>query len=253
MNLISLAVALALSLTPYTQAQQGATVAEQYLLQMVNEHRAQQGLAPLAWDAALARAAHAHAVLIMQNPAPALHQYPGEPDLKARTVSAGAHFSIVSENVAGDFPSAQELDRGWMNSPVHRANILDPRLNAIGIAVVQHHGKLYAVEDFAHTVAVLNPTEVEQQASDILRKQGIRPASTTDARQQARKTCLQPNYTAPDATSVLQWDGPDLNDLPTTLLKQLPDARSHTVAVGACPSERRGEGFTTYHLVIVVY
>jgi uncharacterized protein YkwD len=245
-----LGLALLASTSP---AQQGAIVAEQYLLQITNEHRAQQSLPPLAWDAALARAAHAHAVLIMQNPAPALHQYPGEPDLKARTVSAGAHYSIVSENVAGDFPNAKDLDRGWMNSPVHRANILDPRLNAIGIAVVQNHGNLYAVEDFSRAAAVLSPTEIEQQALNALRKQGIKPVASANAPQEARKTCKQPDYTPQDATSVMQWDGPDLNELPATLLKQMPDARSHIVAVGACPSDRKGEGFTTYHVAVVVY
>src|SRR5271154_1229281 len=69
------------TLLPAAPAQQGATVAEQYLLQLTNQHRAEQGLAPLTWDPALARAARAHAQRISREPGPAEHQYSGEPDL----------------------------------------------------------------------------------------------------------------------------------------------------------------------------
>jgi hypothetical protein len=232
-----------LALIPSAPAQQGATVAEQYLLQLTNQHRAQHNLQPLAWDATLAHAAHAHAVLIMQNPAPALHQYPGESDLKSRVVQAGAHFSIVSENVAGNATTPIEFDRAWMNSPVHRANILDPHLNAIGIAVVQ---------GFSRTVAVLGPSQIEQQAQQILREHGIQPSTSAEARENARRTCRDPNNTTGYPLLVMQWDGPDLNQLPATLLQQMPSARQHAVAVAACPSTRQSEGFTTYHVAVLV-
>ncbi|MCU1222784.1 MAG: Transporter, partial [Edaphobacter sp.] len=196
-----------LALVPSAPAQQGATVAEQYLLQMTNQHRAEHSLSPLAWDATLARAAHAHAVLIMQNPAPALHQYPGEPDLKARVVQAGAHFSTVSENVAGNATTPIDFDRAWMNSPVHRANILDPHLTAIGIAVVQRNGLLFAVQDFSRTVAVLGSNQIEQQAQQALREHGFQPATSAEARENARRTCSDPNSTTGYPLLIMQWDG----------------------------------------------
>jgi hypothetical protein len=36
-----------------------------------------------------------------------------------------------------------------MNSPPHRANILDPELDSLGVAVVERNGELFAVQDFA--------------------------------------------------------------------------------------------------------
>lgn len=249
----ALALIALLAVAPSTRAQQGATVAEQYLLQLTNQHRTEHGLPPLAWDTALAHAAHAHAILIMHNPAPALHQYPGEPDVKTRVVQAGAHFSTVSENVAGNATAPIEFDRAWMNSPAHRANILDPHLTAIGIAVVQSRGLLFAVQDFSRTVAVLGPTQIEQQAQQILREHGIQPATSAEARENARRTCHDPNSTTGYPLLVMQWDGPDLNQLPATLLKQMPSARQHTAAVGACPSDRQSEGFTTYHVAVLMY
>ena len=51
---------------------------EQQVMDLANADRAQQGLAPLKWDPALAQAAADHAQLMAQQPALS-HQYPGEP------------------------------------------------------------------------------------------------------------------------------------------------------------------------------
>lgn len=64
-------------------------------------------------------------------------------------------FEVVAENLAlGDFGTDQKLVQAWMNSPTHRANILNPRFTEIGVAAangdykgerqwlfVQHFGK----------------------------------------------------------------------------------------------------------------
>ena len=52
--------------------------AEQQLMDLANADRAQQGLAPLKWDPALAQAASEHAQMMAQQPELS-HQYPGEP------------------------------------------------------------------------------------------------------------------------------------------------------------------------------
>ena len=81
-------------------AQEGATPAELTLFQLANQRRAEQGIPPLAWDSALARAARGHAERMSREQGEPQHQYSGEPDLPARASQAGAHFSKVSENVA---------------------------------------------------------------------------------------------------------------------------------------------------------
>ena len=76
------------------------------------------------------------------------------------------------------------IQNSWMNSPPHRANILNPNLNAVGFAVVQHGGYLYAVADFSRTVAVLSFDEVEAAVGKLLLAHGIQSsASVRDARQ----------------------------------------------------------------------
>jgi len=94
---------------------------------------------------------------------PALsHQYPGEADLVTRCGAAGAHFRSIAENVALA-PSPQALEKEWMNSAPHRANILNPTMNTIGVGLVKKGGNYYAVEDFADGVAQLGPQQIEQK------------------------------------------------------------------------------------------
>ena len=49
---------------------------------------------------------------------------------------AGYEFIAIGENLAlGNFKNDEDLVRGWMNSPGHRANILNVRFTEIGVAV----------------------------------------------------------------------------------------------------------------------
>src|SRR4051794_11698329 len=80
----------------------GGTVvqtAAQQLLVLANQARAENGADKLRWDAALASAALKHCRR-MAAEGPISHRYEGEPDLAARTGQAGAHFSVIEENVA---------------------------------------------------------------------------------------------------------------------------------------------------------
>lgn len=242
-----------LLLTPLAPAQKFVPSAEQTLLQLANRRRAEHGLPPLTMDAALTRAARAHAGIIIRYPAPAEHQYPGEPDLLTRASNTGARFSTVAENVAGNGNSAAEIEQAWMHSPTHRANILDQRVNVVGIAVIESHGLLYAVEDFARNVPTLGRTDVENRVQQLLRDRGIRPATSAESRETARRSCENQNSPIGDAILAMQWDGPDLTQLPNSLLQQMPQAREHTASVGACPSKRTAEGFTTYRIAVLLY
>jgi uncharacterized protein YkwD len=50
--------------------------------------------------------------------------------------AAGYEYLIVGENLAlGNYENDQLLVEAWMNSPGHRANILDPKFREIGVAV----------------------------------------------------------------------------------------------------------------------
>jgi hypothetical protein len=222
--------------------------AEQQVMDLANADRAQQGLPPLKWDPALAQAATQHAQLMAQQPALS-HQYPGEPDLDARAGSAGAHFRAIAENVALA-PSPQALNQEWMHSPPHRANILDPRMDTIGVGLVQRGGNYYAVEDFASTVAELGPQQIEQKIGQLLQQRGLQPAGLT---QEARQTCEMDHGSAggPKPWFVMRWTGTDLGRLPDELEQRISTGKYHKAAVGACGNP--GQGFTTYKIAVMLY
>ena len=49
----------------------------------------------------------------------------------------GYTFLYAGENLAVDFSDSADVERAWMNSPTHRANILDGHFTEIGIAVAR--------------------------------------------------------------------------------------------------------------------
>lgn len=46
------------------------------------------------------------------------------------------HYSVAGENLARDFYDTESLMNGWMNSPTHKANIINSKYQEIGIGVV---------------------------------------------------------------------------------------------------------------------
>ena len=89
---------------------------------LVNEHRARAGCAPLAWDAAAARAAQAHSD-DMARRGYFSHVSPEGGDVGGRLRAAGASWRAVAENIASGQPTARAVVQGWLSSPGHRANI----------------------------------------------------------------------------------------------------------------------------------
>jgi len=130
-----------------TPAQRKRSAPEQALFDAANQERAARRLAPLKWNPALASAARAHAQKMARENTLS-HQFPGEMDLGTRVRLAGVRFRAVAENVAQG-PSAASIHTQWINSPPHRANLLDPELDSIGIAVAEGQGQLFAVQDFS--------------------------------------------------------------------------------------------------------
>jgi uncharacterized protein YkwD len=225
------------------------TVAEQYLFAAANEARANQGLAPVHLDPVLIEASASHARQ-MANHAAISHQFNDEADLADRGAQAGAHFSLISENV-GEAPTSVIIHDLWMHSPGHRANLLDPNVDAIGIAIVNRGGQLYAVEDFASTVRTLTLNQQEKTVAGVLAQSGMKVAETTE---DARQTCMmgtgyagqrQPWY-------IMRYTASSLNQLPTQLKTRLNSGKYHQAIVGACSTTRKTP-FTAYNIAVLLY
>jgi len=247
--LLLLVLAALLINSPLAVSQADASP-EQELLQLANQARAAQDLPPLKWDSALAHAAKVHLEWVLRNPGQLLHQYPGEPDLTTRGANAGAHFGTIAENIGAHGENPPALQQIWMTTPTHRANLLDPKLDLVGIAVVEQQGFLYAVEDFAHNAPVLTTEAVERQIEKLLLEKGFPPAESNE---DARKTCAMPEGQYGVPRLVIRWDGSDISKLPDAVVQQLDRRRYSSAAVAACPSKQSNQQFTTYHIVVLFY
>jgi uncharacterized protein YkwD len=107
---------------------------ETQMLQLVNEERAKAGLKPLRADPELARVARNHSQDMFRRGYFA-HENPDGQDPFDRMRAANVKFRAAGENLA----LAQTLEiahTNLMNSPGHRANILNPSFGRLGIGVL---------------------------------------------------------------------------------------------------------------------
>jgi uncharacterized protein YkwD len=220
---------------------------------LANQARAQGGVGRLDWDPALADAALQHC-LRMAAEGPISHQYNGEPDLSTRTAQAGAYYSVIEENVAMG-PSADTIHEEWMHSPGHRANLLSPDVDRVGIAVVAAHGSLYAVADYSRAVEQLNATQVEARIATLIRASGVAILRDPTV---ARAACLTDegmprSAGGPVARFVMRWQDADLTVLPQALADRLASGKYQQAAVGSCPAQVAGGSFTAYRVAVLLY
>ena len=78
-------------------------------------------------------------------------------------------FTYAGENLAVDFSDSLDVERAWMNSPAHRANILNGHFTEIGIAVAhgvyQDHPTTFAVQMFGTPAPTETPLSVRTLSS----------------------------------------------------------------------------------------
>jgi len=174
------------------------------------------------------------------------HQYQGEASLSDRAAEAGAHFSLVAENIAVS-DTVQAVHIAWMHSPGHRGNILNPDLTSIGIATVERRGYLFATQDFSRAVESLSLEEQEKRVAALLLASGFR---TTTGSPDARKTCLMDSGRVGKPGVSYRFETPDLTKLPDNLVSRMERVASRTAIVGSCETKSTS-GFTRYRIAIL--
>jgi uncharacterized protein YkwD len=151
---------------------------EQQLLDLANQAREQAGAPRLTLDAGLCRAARAHAEAMFAA-RQLSHQFEGEPSLPQRLATAtSTQLDQEGENVAFDF-DAEKGHQHLMLSPPHRANLLNPAYNVIGLGVVRSGDRLYIVQDFGHALPNYSAAEVKERIAATV-AQARRQASQPD-------------------------------------------------------------------------
>jgi uncharacterized protein YkwD len=114
------------------------------VLELVNEARAQprrcgwrpfNATSPLKLSAELTNAALAHS-LDMATRDYFEHEGPDGSTPASRVTRAGYTWRVVGENIAGGVATADEAVAGWLQSPGHCENLMDPRFTDMGVAFV---------------------------------------------------------------------------------------------------------------------
>lgn len=149
MKHLALAVVLAAGLFPGAAlactVPAGAKAMESGLIDWINGARAQKGLARLKPSGKLDKAADAHAC-DMASRGFFSHKGPGGPTLQKRLKSAGYRFSAAVENIGKSRKASADTAAGiWRNSSAHWANILNPSIRDIGVAVATDGSNVYYV------------------------------------------------------------------------------------------------------------
>jgi len=147
-------ICLACVLAPAASARSDAsalTSGERSLLTEVNAVRRSYGLRPLSVDTALVRVARSYSTTMLRTNV-FTHGAMG-----ARLAASGARGPAYGENLAwgtGPYGAANFVVRSWMNSPGHRANLLRPGWNRIGLGIARgtfqgYPGASVVTADFA--------------------------------------------------------------------------------------------------------
>lgn len=129
---------------------------------LLNKKRTARGMHRLHSDRHQLKAARRHSRLMVRKGCFS-HECPGEKDLVGRITSAGylpcSCSWMVGENIAWGQKrksTPRHIVEQWMNSPPHRANILNRRFEDIGVAVKDgspgggHHKAATYTTDFGY-------------------------------------------------------------------------------------------------------
>jgi hypothetical protein len=220
------------------------------LVRMLNAERVVRGLPELRIDAHLAEAARAHA-RVMADHGDIGHQFPGEAALEARVAETGVRFGEVAENVSRTNAAEVALvaHKALMDSRPHKATILDPAFNVVGVGTVDDGRMFYIAQAFAKAFAVVAPQDVGAAVLDGLQRArteaGLPPLRLLEL------PALQGEVCRPNATVRTMMNGVDAmgavlfttfdGALPEGLGAPVRNRRYSRVAIGVCPG-RAGVG-----------
>lgn len=218
---------------------------EKQLIELVNQERVRQGLTPLAPDERLTQAARKHTRLMVKYKALS-HQFNDEESLQVRTADENLRFDRQAENVAQemDVPGAHAI---LINSPPHRANILSPNYNAIGVGVLRSGDLVFVTEDFARRLPDYSEPEADAELQKTIASYARAQALPVPARKPQpaihQMACDMALIDALDTGTprsiagvhhVVAWTANELDQLPASVKGLLSQPLTAGYSLGVC-------------------
>lgn len=172
------------------------TTIELDLFNLVNIEREELGLAPVRFSPPLSFLARKHSQDMALREDISHLSTSGE-TYSERLVEGGFYFIKNGENVAYSQTFIPEfIHKGFMDSPGHRANVLDPDFDELGIGVVFKKDKgYYVTQDFVRALApkerIEAEAEIEENINKIRRVYSLPPISfLAEANRYAQKCSI---------------------------------------------------------------
>ncbi|MGO9518677.1 MAG: CAP domain-containing protein [Candidatus Korobacteraceae bacterium] len=261
--ILALLVAMLLTAAAFAQ-QQFDAAGEKQLVELINQERAREGLAPLGVDERLTQAARKHTVLLVKH-AGLSHQFVEEQPLQARFADERLRSDRQAENVALEMEVAG-AHAVLMNSPPHRANILSPKYNALGVGVMLSGDRVYVTEDFAHRL----PDYSDAQADEVLLQTINQYAGSMGMPAPMRKpqsairnmACDMAVIDALDTGTprsivgvhrVMAWTATELDQLPESVKAAIAQPLKNGYSLGVCFAASPTHPGGMYWIVMVAY
>lgn len=234
------------AMTPDIPFNEGELQAEQQLLMLANQSRHKAGVGPLTLDAGLSKAARIHAQAMLEA-RELSHQFHGEPALPQR-LAAMTHLLLdqEGENVALDYDAEHGHEHLMLSAP-HRANLLNPAYNVVGLGVVRSGDRLYIVQDFGHSLPHYSSAETKDRIASAVnharheaRQAGLtrQDQSTVDdaacSMAQADKLGTSAVRKLAARSTVLTYTSMSPETLPDQASQAITGPNLHSVSIGTC-------------------
>ena len=185
-----------------------AIVTSAKLIELVNNERIANGLKPLKINDKLSQAAEGKAQDMLIN-AYFAHTSPTGTTPWYWLDKNDYNYVAAGENLAKDFTDSEYVHKAWMNSPSHKANIMNENYQEIGIAVVEGeiNGKktLLAVQFFGKASAKKTAPKTETSLN-------VGIATTTPETTETKPAEVASNIREP----IKEIKGEDIQEKPIT-------------------------------------
>jgi hypothetical protein len=161
--------------------------------------------------------------------------------------------------IAAGFLTPQAVMDAWLNSPGHRANMLNPEYNAVGIGVVEHKGQLYVAQDFVLLIPVYSEAQFRDAFAEAFNRErksrglGVIAARSEESLHEAACSTdgeaqnLSGKITGASALVVFTSSEPD--KLPEQLMSRAANPGFHRMAIGVCFRPDPQHGYANFWVV----
>jgi hypothetical protein len=171
-----------------------SAITQENIIALTNESRKELNLPSLKANLELSKAAQAKADDMLAK-GYFSHNTPEGKTPWTFITAAGYNYISAGENLAVNFTEAENVETAWMNSPGHKANIVNKNFEEIGIGIsqgeYQGHTAIFVVQMFgtpAEQQVSLPETPTKVQQAEVPVPASVVPAKLGDSKNIAVKT-----------------------------------------------------------------